>query len=190
MYSALALAPRAQVRLTFFPDSMNNSTLYLGGLARYKLCTTGPFDSLVEISERGTSDSLAVVARISHNVVRPSTVVFPRVRGDQSEWKVKKWMAECTVDGNVAHLIELDSIGQCLLKLHREYRLALYTPDDPRTPIAHWQRGTARNSPLSLVLYPGTENIQPQIMAAFVIQEQRMRMVEKKNGLALAPGAA
>jgi hypothetical protein len=53
------------------------------------------------------------------------------------------------------------------------------------TPVAHWAKPDD-TSPLSLILYAGTENFRPQIIAAFITRELKMRMVEKADKVALS----
>lgn len=65
----------------------------------------------------------------------------------------------------------------------------LFTEFDLETPVAHWDR-PSDTSPLALVLYPGTENFHPQIIAAFTIQELKMRMAEKADTVAQSRAAA
>ncbi|KAJ6548370.1 hypothetical protein B0H19DRAFT_1378894 [Mycena capillaripes] len=57
------------------------------------------------------------------------------------------------------------------------------------TPVAHWERPND-TSPLTLILYSGTENFHPQIIAAFTIQQLKMRMAEKADTVAQSRAAA
>jgi hypothetical protein len=94
-------------------------------------------------------------------------------------------------------------LGKCFLKKHRTHRLVvgdlkilagryllrciihqLFTEHDLETPVAHWELPDG-SSPLSLILYPGTENFHPQIIAAFTIQDLKMRMEGQASTAAL-----
>lgn len=69
------------------------------------------------------------------------------------------------------------------------YIAQLFTEFDAETPVAHWERAD-QASPLSLMLTSGTENFHPQIIAAFTVQELKMRMAEKADLVALSRAAA
>jgi hypothetical protein len=93
------------------------------------------------------------------------------------------------------------ALGTRLLRTHPVYRLAvrnkllpaqiideahtlqLYTAD-LTTIIAHWQQGT----PMSLILAPEVVTSQAQILAAFMYEEQRLR-VRERNGQVQAEAA-
>ncbi|KAJ7611276.1 hypothetical protein FB45DRAFT_1065943 [Roridomyces roridus] len=165
--------------LHFGTDSMVNTTLYSGSQPLYKLSPKGVAGTSLELTAIATS---ALVARINRNAFLPDTVVFPESGG--SELKLRKWMKEYKVDGAPAHLIDTAQ-GPCILKMHVQHRLVLYRQEDQEDPesfMAHWHRGA--DDRLSLMLYPGTEYLYPQIIAAFILAEQKMRMVEKRSVLA------
>ncbi|KAJ6532422.1 hypothetical protein B0H19DRAFT_1383875 [Mycena capillaripes] len=72
-------------------------------------------------------------------------------------------------------------IGRCFLRQHPTYRLALFTERDSETPVAHWE--TAATSPSAslptLVFRPEAESAQLRILAAFIVEEQRVREAER-----------
>ncbi len=72
------------------------------------------------------------------------------------------------------------SFADCIISAVRTNLSQLFTEYDLESPIAHWDRADA-TSPLSLILYSGTENFHPQIIAAFTVQELKLRMAEKAN---------
>ncbi|KAJ7195925.1 hypothetical protein GGX14DRAFT_700642 [Mycena pura] len=185
MDSQLTLVnPTPPVTLTFSTDSMNNATLFAGARPAYAISTQLQ-GSTTEIRKAGTAE---LVARIARREILPNTIVFPDVNGGR-EIKLSKWLRRCKQpDGLRVHVIDTE-VGQCLLRQHRIYRLALFTEFDLETPVAHWDRVDGQ-SPLSLVLYSGTENFHPQIIAAFIIEELRMRMAEKADTVAQGRAAA
>jgi hypothetical protein len=65
----------------------------------------------------------------------------------------------------------------------------LFVEYDLETPVAHWA-SPDESSPLSLMLYPGTENFHPQIILAFTVRELKMRMTEKADTVAQSRSAA
>ncbi|KAF8205176.1 hypothetical protein K438DRAFT_1932098 [Mycena galopus ATCC 62051] len=172
------------VRLTFSANSMINATLYRDSQATYTIATQLQ-GSTTEIRTAGTSQ---VLARISRKELLPNTITFPDINSGK-DTRLGKWLRRCKLqDGSHAHVIETE-VGNCVLKKHPVYRLALFTEYDLESPVAHWEREDV-TSPLSLVLYSGTENFYVQIIAAFTVQELKMRMAEKANLVALSRAAA
>ncbi|KAJ7840055.1 hypothetical protein B0H14DRAFT_2785855 [Mycena olivaceomarginata] len=156
MDSELLVSASPPVHLTFSDNSMINATLY-----------------------RVSPHTSELLARITRRSILPDLITFPNHDGGK-EMRLSKWMRRCMLpDGSHAHGVETE-MGNCLLKIHPVHRLALYTERDPGTPIAHWERATA-TSPLSLVLYPGTENFYPKIIAAFTVSELKMRNAEQTD---------
>ncbi|KAJ7858235.1 hypothetical protein B0H14DRAFT_3864419 [Mycena olivaceomarginata] len=103
--------------------------------------------------------------------------------------RLSKWLHPYKLDGvSLAHRIETE-LGNCVLKVHPTYRLALFLESDFETPIAHWAR-SEESSQLLLVLCSGTEKFVPQIIAAFTIQELKMRNEEKSDRVAQFKAAA
>ncbi|KAJ7436484.1 hypothetical protein B0H11DRAFT_1754780 [Mycena galericulata] len=172
------------VCLTFSADSMINATLFLDSRPTYKLSTKlqGTTTKLRAV------DTSALLARITRREVLPNTVTFPNV-GDGKEMRVSSWLKRCKLEDGIEACIIETGVGKCFLKRDRKYRLALYSEYDPDNPVAHWKR-TDPASPLSLILYPGTEDFHPQIIAAFTIEELKMRMLEKMDSVALSRAAA
>ncbi|KAJ7761634.1 hypothetical protein B0H14DRAFT_377847 [Mycena olivaceomarginata] len=172
------------VCLMFSTDSMINATLHRDSQPAYTI-TTELQGSTTEIRTAGTSQLLA---RITRREVLPDIIAFPNINGGK-DMRLGKWMRRCKLpDGSHAHFIETE-VGTCVLKKHRVNRLALFTEFDAETPVAHWERAD-QASPLSLMLYSGTENFHPQIIAAFTVQELKMRMAEKADLVALSRAAA
>ncbi|KAJ7081017.1 hypothetical protein C8R44DRAFT_68756 [Mycena epipterygia] len=180
MDSQLTLVNVAQpVFLTFTSDNMINTTLLLNSRPAYTI-STALQGSTTEIRAAGTSELLA---RISRKEILPDTITFPNLN-EGKEMRLSKWLRRVKLeDGLHAHAIETE-VGNCLLKKHPVHRLALFTEYDLESPVAHWERPD-KTSPLSLVLYSGTENFHAPIIAAFTVQELKMRMAEKANLVAL-----
>ncbi|KAJ6453718.1 hypothetical protein C8R45DRAFT_1038723 [Mycena sanguinolenta] len=166
------------VCLTFSKNSMINATLSRDSRPAYTL-TTKLQGSTTEIRAPGSTE---VQARISSNLFLPDTVEFPNIRGGPKV-RLSKWMKNCKLaDGSRAHIIETE-MGKCVLKQHHVYRLALFMEHDLDNPIARWYLGSG-NSQLSLILSQGTETFHLQVIAAFIIQELRMRGTETSSQMA------
>ncbi|KAJ6626147.1 hypothetical protein B0H10DRAFT_1999209 [Mycena sp. CBHHK59/15] len=183
MDSQLTLVnPAPPTFLTFGTNSMINTTLFLDTRPAYTI-STALQGSTTEIADAGSKE---VLARIVRKEVLPDTVAF----AGGKEIRVSKWLRKAKLpDGFSASEIDTE-VGKCYLRMHREYRLALFTEYDLDTPVAHWERHSDPFAPPTLVLYSGTENFRPQIVAAFTIMELKMRMTEKADIVALSKAAA
>ncbi|KAJ7727558.1 hypothetical protein DFH07DRAFT_851754 [Mycena maculata] len=172
------------IALTFATDSMINATLYRNARPAYKLSTKLQ-GTTTELRDCGTSELLA---RIIRREILPDTVTFPNL-DDGKDIRVSKWLRPCKLpNGLEAQVVETE-LGKCFLRRDPVHRLALYTEYDLEKPVAHWKLPD-NASPLSLILHPGTENFHPQIIAAFTIEELKMRMAEKADSMALSRAAA
>ncbi|KAJ7142636.1 hypothetical protein C8R44DRAFT_974276 [Mycena epipterygia] len=163
------------VSLVFSHDSMTNASLLVDSTPRYTISSNSQ-NSITEIRAAGTTELLA---QISRKEVLPDTIAFVGVNAGK-EMRLSKWLRKTRLlDGSVGHVIETEEHGNFILKPHRRLRLALFRDDDLETPLAHWQR-PSDTAPPALVLQAGTRaSVRPQIIAAFVVQEFRMRMEEK-----------
>ncbi|KAJ6529657.1 hypothetical protein B0H19DRAFT_1192983 [Mycena capillaripes] len=158
---------------TFSKDSMINTTLCLNARPVYTIST----ELQGTTTEIKASDTGELVSRICRREILPETIAFPNLK-DGKVMKLKKWLHRRKLDdGSHAYEIETE-MGTCLLKKHPIYRLALFKDYDLETPVARWERPNA-SSPISLLLWPGTEKFHPQIIAAFTIRELKMRLTEK-----------
>ncbi|KAJ7843742.1 hypothetical protein B0H14DRAFT_3139499 [Mycena olivaceomarginata] len=172
------------ISLVFATDSMINTTLQLNSRAAYTISTKLE-GTTTEIRASGSGE---LVARICRNGILPYTVAFPSSNG-KKDIRLSKWLHPYKLDGvSLAHRIETE-LGNCVLKVHPTYRLALFLESDFETPIAHWAR-SEESSQLLLVLCSGTEKFVPQIIAAFTIQELKMRNQEKSDRVAQFKAAA
>ncbi|KAJ7649250.1 hypothetical protein B0H17DRAFT_1102383 [Mycena rosella] len=139
---------------------MINTTIFMNSRPAYTL-STALQGSTTDISTSRTSEIL---------VFFPNTIAFPSINNGK-EIRLSKWMSRQKLsDGLHVHVIKTE-IGKCFLRKHSVHRLALFTEYDCENPVAHWDRPNA-TSPISL-------NFHPQIIAAFTIQELRMRMAEE-----------
>ncbi|KAJ7875034.1 hypothetical protein B0H13DRAFT_1723284 [Mycena leptocephala] len=180
MDSQLTLVDSAPpICLTFSKDSMINTTLYRDSRPVYTISTELQ-GTTTEIRAAGTAELLA---RICRNDILPNTVAFPSIN-DGKVMRLSKWLRGCKLpDGSHAYVIETE-LGNYFLKKHRTHRLVLFTEHDLETPIARWELSSG-SSPLSLILYPGTENFYPEIIAAFTIQDLKMRTAGQSGTVAL-----
>ncbi|KAJ7099179.1 hypothetical protein C8R44DRAFT_947467 [Mycena epipterygia] len=175
------------ISLTFGTDSMLSATLFLNGRPAYTISTV-PAGSPTELRTAGTDSDSELLTRISCKALLPDTIAFPA--SSASKMRLSKWLRRCTLaDGLEAHTIETDA-GKCVLKSDLVHRLAVpIHRARSADPVAHWQRRAA-GAPLSPVLYAGTESFHAQIIAAFIVQELRMRMAEKAEGTLVPVGSA
>ncbi|KAJ7802369.1 hypothetical protein B0H14DRAFT_2614357 [Mycena olivaceomarginata] len=181
---------------------MINTTLQLNSRAAYTISTKLE-GTTTEIRASGSGE---LVARICRNGILPYTVAFPSSNG-KKDIRLSKWLHPYKLDGvSLAHRIETE-LGNCVFEgaphlSARGRRLAsrcrqdidvisasYFWRSDFETPIAHWAR-SEESSQLLLVLCSGTEKFVPQIIAAFTIQELKMRNQEKSDRVAQFKAAA
>ncbi|KAJ7500029.1 hypothetical protein FB451DRAFT_1207265 [Mycena latifolia] len=191
MDSQLTLVDPAPVSLIFDSNSMTNATLRINSAPAYTISTDSR--GTTEIRAAGTDD---VLARIMRKGLLPDTISFPTLDGgkelrqqvaqirEASRWSVsvEPWLP-CPPLINAmlspVCVVETD-VGKYFLRNYLQYRLALFTEHDLDNPVAYLQRPTvATRVPLALVLQPGTEHFRAQIIAAFIIQEQKTRAEEE-----------
>ncbi|KAJ6597555.1 hypothetical protein DFH09DRAFT_82482 [Mycena vulgaris] len=180
MDSQRTLTPSVPISLVFDTNSMLAATLSLDARPAYTIATP-PAGSPTELR---AADTGALLARISCRALLPDTICFPSLNGGKA-MRVSKWLKRCALpDGLEAHAITTD-VGKFFLTRDLAHRLALFAEHDLEHPVAHW-RGPAPGRPPTLVLYPGTEDFHAQIIAAFALQELKIRMWEKADA-ALTP---
>ncbi|KAJ7247587.1 hypothetical protein C8J57DRAFT_722130 [Mycena rebaudengoi] len=158
--------------LVFGANSMLSSTLFANSSPVYALST----DARGSTTTLKTTGTAALVARIARKNLFSDTVTFPSLNNGKAI-KMKKWLKEVQLpDGFTASLFETPT-RKYILRRHSEYRLALFH-EDLQTIAANWQPTTDASSPMTLVLAPGTEKCHPQIITAFLLFEQKLRMQE------------
>ncbi|KAJ7488897.1 hypothetical protein FB451DRAFT_1080370 [Mycena latifolia] len=181
MDSQVTLVAPAPVSLVFDANDVMNATLSLNSTPAYTIST----DSRGTTTEIRAAETNEVLARVVRKGLLPDTITFPDVNGGK-ELRLSKWLKSAKLpDGVPGSVIETE-VGKCFLRKYRQYRLALFTEHDPENPVAYLQRPTtATPVPLALVLQPGTEHFCAQIIAAFIIQEQKTRAEEAEQRAAL-----
>ncbi|KAF7354251.1 hypothetical protein MVEN_01113100 [Mycena venus] len=166
------------ISLVFESNSMLATTIFQNAVPVYRV-STSTHGSTTEIRTTGTD---MLIARIARKEIFPSTVTFPDMNGEKSI-KISKWLKPSELpDGLTAATLQTP-IGDFVLGGHPEYTLALYTPDIT-TLIAHWSQKTSNassTSPPTLIIASGYEGAHAQILAAFVYEEQEIR-IARKNG--------
>ncbi|KAJ7039371.1 hypothetical protein C8F04DRAFT_1086583 [Mycena alexandri] len=165
------------IHLTFETNSMLATKIFQDTTHLYTL-STDKHGSTTSLLVAGTD---TLIAKMERKELFPDTVAFPGSQLNNGKAKqVKKWLRPTLVaEGVRAYTIEMTP-GNFFLLRHPQYRLALYTPDLQEI-IAHWLVET-KDSPLRLVIASDTEKAAfPQIIAAFVYEEQNMRVVEKHD---------
>ncbi|KAJ7065782.1 hypothetical protein C8F01DRAFT_982387 [Mycena amicta] len=188
MDSQLTLVnPAPALSLAFDTNSMINATLFSGVQPLYTI-STELLGSMTELRAGTTGE---IVARISRNSILSNTITFSSADGTSlRQMKISKWLQKCKQpDGLHAYAIDTE-MGQCLLRKHREYRLALYTEFDLESPVAHWAPLDSASPPTLVISGTIPEAFHPQVICAFIIQELKMRMAEKADLVALGRAAA
>ncbi|CAK5270764.1 unnamed protein product [Mycena citricolor] len=177
MDSQLTLVDRdPPVRLTFGPDSMTNALVSCGGVRRYRIATRlhGFRTEIREVGPGGEdADAAEPAVVISRREVLKDTIRF---RGGK-EVKIAQWMRKTKLAGRVAYVVE-NELGSFTLRVDPVYRLALFADFDSETPIAHWSETDAATLVIDLP-GPAAPETHLEILAAFTIQELRLRMLEK-----------
>ncbi|KAJ6550406.1 hypothetical protein DFH09DRAFT_1168807 [Mycena vulgaris] len=177
MDSQLTLVdPSPPVSLTFNADSMTNATLTINNTTPAYTISTDSRGGTTEIRAAGTDE---VLARIVRKGILPDTITFPNLNGGKAV-RLTKWLKSATLPNGVPVCIIETAVGKCFLRKYRLYRLALFTEHDLDTPVAYLMRPTVA-TPIGMVLMlePGTESFRAQIIAAFIIQEQKTRAEEE-----------
>ncbi|KAJ7111226.1 hypothetical protein C8R44DRAFT_799150 [Mycena epipterygia] len=153
---------------------MLTTTITQNGVPAYKV-STNQHGSTTEIRTTGTD---ALIARIVRKELLPDTASFPDVSGGKA-MRTSRWLKRATLaDGLPAGALETE-IGTCFLRRHPVQGLSLYRADMV-TIVTQWQPRTAE-SPLALIIAAGMERSHTLILAAFLYEEQRLRIMEK-NG--------
>ncbi|KAF7360058.1 hypothetical protein MVEN_00733900 [Mycena venus] len=193
MDSQLTLVPVAPaVRLMFSKDSMKNATLFLDSVPIYVISTDAQ-NACTELRAAGSGGG-ELLARITRKEILPDAVAFPALNGGK-EIRLAKWLKKSKLaDGSSTHVINTFTVhGTFFLMAHPVHRLALFQEDDLQKPIAQWERvnGTGTSSPPIIVIEAGpweVESLRPCIIAAFIVQEFKMRMKEQAGSVTLAMG--
>ncbi|KAJ7603595.1 hypothetical protein FB45DRAFT_908550 [Roridomyces roridus] len=161
--------PAPRIFLTFSRNSMLSTTIRRqpqGNLVY--LVTTNMHATTTEVRD---ADTERPVARIVRKDFLPDTVSFS---GGKTV-RMNKWLKRAELPDEIpSSILEID-MGQCVLRAHPQYRLALYSPGMDNI-LAHWEPNT---HPPTLILSPTVESSQSQILTAFLYLEQMMRIKEK-----------
>ncbi|KAJ7486950.1 hypothetical protein FB451DRAFT_1228389 [Mycena latifolia] len=189
MDSQLTLVVTAPTRrLLFNTDSMKNATLFLdfASVPAYTIST----DSKNSCTELRAASTGELLARITRKDVLPDTIAFPQVDGG-TEMRMSKWLRKTALpDGSPAHVMDTEH-GKYFLKSNPVHRLALFSEHELETPVAHWEHRDDTLPPV-LVIQSGSTAwgaTQPQIIAAFIVREFKLRMTEKASERSLVPVA-
>ncbi|KAK7036192.1 hypothetical protein R3P38DRAFT_2910950 [Favolaschia claudopus] len=181
VFNRLPMSPRA-ICLAFETDSMLNTTLCENAVPLYRV-TTNTHGSITEIRTTG-SDTL--IARIARKNIFPSTVTFPDVNGGKP-MRIKEWLKPTKFPNGLLGCTLQTPLGDMIMGGHPEYNsIALFNTDLTQI-IAHW-KPKSDSLPLILVLSPGYESAHAQIIAAFLYEEQVIRVEHKNSELAEAQG--
>ncbi|KAH0579164.1 hypothetical protein H2248_003316 [Termitomyces sp. 'cryptogamus'] len=173
MDSTLTLVNPSLSRLDFSKNSMLNAILKERGRPVYSISTVDNAGSRTDIKDARTKRVLATIKRRSF---LSDTVTFTDHYGGE-RLKLDKWLKPVQLaDGSDATMIET-SRGAFFWKLHPIHRLALFSESDLVKPLAYAEIVVGQT--MSLVLDSVTVGFQEQIIASFIILEQKFRMEEK-----------
>ncbi|KDR69954.1 hypothetical protein GALMADRAFT_31287, partial [Galerina marginata CBS 339.88] len=175
------LPPEPTISLVFSTPSVTNSTLFVDARPIVRISTTDAAGDHTTICDANTKELLV---DIQHHTLRSDTVTFTH-HFDGKPLKLKEWLKEETLgDGSPAWAMET-SVGSLVWRPDVSFRLAVIVGGETAQPIA-WAHLQTHSTPLTLVISRGTQAIRDEIVASFIVLEQRMRMSEK--GYAKADG--
>ncbi|KAJ7488187.1 hypothetical protein FB451DRAFT_733105 [Mycena latifolia] len=171
----------SQATLVFERNSMLSTTVTRGGSPLYAV-STDKHGLTTEVRAPGT-DTLLV--RVARRDIFPDTIAFA-ADANSKPMRLSKWLKRSTLaDGFSAATFDTPA-GACVLRTHPVYRLAVYTAD-LTCIIAHWKPDAA----MALVLAKGTTldaASEVRIFAAFLYEEQRMRVADRNGEVAASKG--
>ncbi|KDR81302.1 hypothetical protein GALMADRAFT_265045 [Galerina marginata CBS 339.88] len=178
------LPPEPTISLVFSTPSVTNSTVLVDARPIVKISTTDAAGDHTTVSDAQTKELLV---DIQHHTLRSDTVTFTH-HFNGKPLKLKEWLKEKTLeDGRSPAWAMETSLGSLVWRPDVSFRLALrpVVGGEMAQPIA-WAHLQTHSTPLTLLISCGTQAIRDEIVASFIVLEQRMRMSEK--GYAKADG--
>ncbi|PPQ76434.1 hypothetical protein CVT26_013004 [Gymnopilus dilepis] len=170
------VAPEATSTLIFSKNSVLNTSLYLNARAVYEIATTDSAAERTVIKDVATGEVVVVIQR---RTVLSDIVVFSARDGrGEVTVKLKEWLKEKTLENGYSTWTIETPIGNFVWRTDKSLRLALCPESNLDHPIA-WAQLKTDTDPFALVLTRGTEPFREEIVASYIVLEQKMRMKEK-----------
>ncbi|KZP17219.1 hypothetical protein FIBSPDRAFT_957396 [Athelia psychrophila] len=173
--------PSPSVSLVFDSYSIRNARIAL---------STNPFQIMYTIhtaQPKPTADSASYIragertlAAIQQNEVLPDKVTFYAHDGAKTKVSVNKWLKKGTLSDHYPVRFMIFDGSSYYWKSDKNFRLALYNSNDHQCPIATYTSA----SPVAIVILAEHQMLlahAPEVLAAFIIQESKMRQVEKSR---------
>ncbi|KIJ10824.1 hypothetical protein PAXINDRAFT_172043 [Paxillus involutus ATCC 200175] len=176
MDSTLTLVnPIPATQYYFSANSMKNTTVFVHqSRPLYNVSTELKSDKQTRVSDAHTGRLIALVER---REIFSDTVTFPNQNGGQA-LSIHKWLQKSKLaDGYTVHLMQT-SHRQYIWKSDSRHRLGLYKESDQTQPIAYLQPVSATQN-FALVLESSAEAFRDDVLVAFLILEQRLRISER-----------
>ncbi|KAF8882769.1 hypothetical protein CPB84DRAFT_1686529 [Gymnopilus junonius] len=170
------VAPEPTTTLIFSKPSVINTTLFSNGHPLYSIATLDAAAERTTITDAATEEVLVTIQR---RAVLADTVTFSRSSEPNSNSvKLKDWLKERTLETGYSTWTVETPIGNFVWRTDKSLRLALCPEGNLDHPIA-WAQLKSETDPFALILTRGTEPFREEIVASFIILEQRMRLKEK-----------
>ncbi|KAG6824541.1 hypothetical protein H0H92_006514 [Tricholoma furcatifolium] len=112
-----------------------------------------------------------VLATITRRSILADTLTFADYY-DGKAIHVNKWVVWAKKDGKETGVIDIAE-GRFIWKADELHRFRLYSESDEQTPLAY--EVLAPQTPVGLVMEPGTEHYRLQILVSYFIMEQKLR---------------
>ncbi|CAA7261032.1 unnamed protein product [Cyclocybe aegerita] len=167
--------PEPITELVLTKNSALNTLLLYKGKARYQVATVDANAARTTITDVRSGELLAEIKR---RTFHSDTVKFTHFF-DGKAVKIKEWLREEKMaNGHKRWNIE-SSAGNFSWRKDVTRRLALCPSHNMESPIV-WLQLPTKEKPYALVFKGGVESFVAQILAAFVILEQEIRLEEKE----------
>ncbi|KAF8870111.1 hypothetical protein CPB84DRAFT_1968279 [Gymnopilus junonius] len=169
--------PDALTLLKFSNPSVLNNVVSLDGRPIFAVSTLDPAGAHTKIIDAQTKELLV---NIKKKTFQPDIVQFTHKYSGKSI-KQREWLVAGKLENGGPKWVGETPIGRFVWKTDSTYRLALCPENDLDHPVAYCQFPTLedRSIPFALALERGTEPFRDEILTAFLILEQHLRIVER-----------
>ncbi|KAF8871741.1 hypothetical protein CPB84DRAFT_1967667 [Gymnopilus junonius] len=174
--------PEPPTILIFSNPSVINNVVFLNGRPLFRIST---LDKSVEHTQIMDAQTKEVLVDIRERILQPDTIQFTN-KYDGRVFKQRQWLVGGKLEnGGLKWTINL-AIGKFVWRTDIVHRLALCPEYDLEHPAAYSQIPTSQDPsiPFALLLHRGTEPYREEILASFLIIEQRLRIEEKTSTVA------
>jgi len=162
--------------LVLAKESVTNTTLLRHNKPCLKVSTNGKDGAITTITDVQTNQLLVTIKRRDF---RSDIISFTNLYGGKPV-KVKDWIQEKKPTNQRSQWKINTTAGSFTWRTDVVLRLTLCSENDLDHPIA-WVQPKTETKRYALVMKGGTENFRDEIVASYIILEQRMRMKEKQN---------